>query len=230
MSHTTRRGFTLIELLVVIAVIAIIAAILFPVFLSVREKGRRAACASNLHQLGLAVALYAQDSDDLFPYGGDPTDLQTDSWQTVADGQFWPEAHQMPRLQDTLKPYVHSAEVWHCPSDSGFDYPNFSAGDLTASPSEYAQYGLSYGYRTELALRRKSLTTIAGYERYAPYTEHGPAEINLLCDQSGRWHGTDSAGRFNFLMIDGHVATVDYGRAQQIWHLSLDLSAPQTDP
>ena len=34
------QAFTLIELLVVIAIIAILAAILFPVFAKVREKGR----------------------------------------------------------------------------------------------------------------------------------------------------------------------------------------------
>ena len=44
-------GFTLIELLVVIAIIAILAAILFPVFAQAREKGRSAACLSNLRQV-----------------------------------------------------------------------------------------------------------------------------------------------------------------------------------
>ncbi|MGI4791247.1 MAG: type II secretion system protein [Janthinobacterium lividum] len=70
-----RNGFTLIELLVVIAVVAILAALLFPVFAKVRERGRQTACLSNLRQLSLATFQYAQDSDDRYPYGGDPGDL-----------------------------------------------------------------------------------------------------------------------------------------------------------
>ncbi len=59
-----KHGFTLIELLVVIAIIAILAAILFPVFASVRENARRANCQSNMKQLGLAFIQYTNDNDD----------------------------------------------------------------------------------------------------------------------------------------------------------------------
>jgi len=64
---TRPQAFTLIELLVVIAIIAIIAAILFPVFLSAREKARRTTCASNMRQLGLSFSMYTQDYDDTLP-------------------------------------------------------------------------------------------------------------------------------------------------------------------
>jgi prepilin-type N-terminal cleavage/methylation domain-containing protein/prepilin-type processing-associated H-X9-DG protein len=62
-----RRGFTLIELLVVIAIIAILAAILFPVFAKVREKGRQIACLSNFKQCALALMQYCQDWDGRLP-------------------------------------------------------------------------------------------------------------------------------------------------------------------
>ena len=56
-------AFTLIELLVVIAIIAILAAILFPVFASVRSKARQTATLSNLKQIGLAEEQYEQDNN-----------------------------------------------------------------------------------------------------------------------------------------------------------------------
>ena len=57
-----RRGFSLIELLTVIAIIAILAALLFPVFSSVREKARQTTCMSNMHEIGRSLAQYQLDN------------------------------------------------------------------------------------------------------------------------------------------------------------------------
>ncbi|MCX8053100.1 MAG: DUF1559 domain-containing protein [Armatimonadetes bacterium] len=55
------QGFSLIELLVVIAIIAVLAAIMFPVFVRMRETARRGQCTSNLKQIGHALAMYRDD-------------------------------------------------------------------------------------------------------------------------------------------------------------------------
>lgn len=67
-----RNAFTLIELLVVIAIVAILAAILFPVFAKAKSAAKTSACASNLRQVGTALALYQADGEDAYPNTGDP--------------------------------------------------------------------------------------------------------------------------------------------------------------
>jgi prepilin-type N-terminal cleavage/methylation domain-containing protein/prepilin-type processing-associated H-X9-DG protein len=54
-----RDAFTLVELLVVIAIIGILIALLLPAVQAAREAARRARCANNLKQLGLALHNYA---------------------------------------------------------------------------------------------------------------------------------------------------------------------------
>jgi prepilin-type N-terminal cleavage/methylation domain-containing protein/prepilin-type processing-associated H-X9-DG protein len=68
--HARRRtteGFTLVELLVVIGIIALLISILLPALGKARDSANRAACGSNLHQIGLMLLIYAQDNKGSFP-------------------------------------------------------------------------------------------------------------------------------------------------------------------
>jgi prepilin-type N-terminal cleavage/methylation domain-containing protein/prepilin-type processing-associated H-X9-DG protein len=94
-----RRAFTLIELLVVIAIIAILAAILFPVFAQAREKARQTSCLSSQKQNGLAMMMYAQDYDEVYPMVTD----WNQRFPLFGDGSPAPDnwtAQLMPYIKD----------------------------------------------------------------------------------------------------------------------------------
>ena len=61
---TSSTGFTLVELLVVISIIALLLAILMPSLRKAREQAKRTICRSNQSQIGKAMYIYAENSDD----------------------------------------------------------------------------------------------------------------------------------------------------------------------
>lgn len=69
------RAFTLLELLTVVAILSLLMAILLPALQSARRSGQGAACASNLHQLGIAMHGYHADQGALPPGRGGPLPL-----------------------------------------------------------------------------------------------------------------------------------------------------------
>ncbi len=202
-----QRGFTLIELLVVIAIIAILAALLFPVFATARGKAREIACVSNLRQIGLSIKMYAQDYDELYPWAVDPTDKFTPQiWSAFPD--FQAQIPNMPMIHEALQTYIKSPELFRCPGDAGYDIEDFTGLALNANPTSYRRFGTSYNYRTEIAFRNAGESTF-----------NKPAEVNVIFDAAGKWHGgvvTDRL-RYNVLHADGHVKNLNRNQLGLLW-------------
>ena len=68
MRKMQHHGFTLIELLVVISIIALLIALLLPALARAKALAERTVCASNLHDNGEALAVYAASNKGYLPY------------------------------------------------------------------------------------------------------------------------------------------------------------------
>ena len=138
-------GFTLIELLVVLAVISLLMGILLPALSQVRQQARRAACAGNLHQVGLAIHLYAEAFDDTIPFGPEGRPITGSNFYTVTGN-----VTSLLSLEDgapvglglLLNSFLsHQSKVLFCP---GADQPSEAEEQLARVGTAQAQSDFYY--------------------------------------------------------------------------------------
>lgn len=131
-----RHGFTLIELLVVISIIALLIAILLPALAAARESARTITCAGNVRQIGVGLAVYAQENSDILPPGfgnptqwGRPAGSSSPHWVKFTVGAM--EGTAWYALADA----TGSEQIFRCPS--GLESTNaFNAtGHFSAHPN-----------------------------------------------------------------------------------------------
>ena len=91
------RGFTLIECLVMVAIIGLLAALVVPAVAAARESSRRAQCANQLRQVGMALASH-HSVHGKFPAGALPNGCSR-SGKKLGLGPLSAHAQLLPFLE-----------------------------------------------------------------------------------------------------------------------------------
>lgn len=131
------QGFTLVELLVVISIIALLIAMLLPALANARALAQQVVCASNEHEMGVAMQEYLDTWHGFYP-GNEVVDGQGPSNDFCA----W-----VPRLMTMMG--HGGAKLFYCPArplDMKYLAYLWPQSGTTPPPSGYAKGTILMGF------------------------------------------------------------------------------------
>ena len=207
------NAFTLIELLVVIAIIALLAALLLPALARAKEFGRRAACMNNLHQLQIALNLYANDNEGVFPPRNNakrwPAQLQSnfDNLRVLICPSDNPPAGSDTDADLAPRSYVMN------------DFSDYFSATLTPGTFKLFSKGLYPGAVTEGNIKHPGETIFFGEKKTSSSQFYVDLNTGTILDvtEQGR-HLRSATGGFatggsNYSFADGSVRYIPFGKS-----------------
>jgi prepilin-type N-terminal cleavage/methylation domain-containing protein/prepilin-type processing-associated H-X9-DG protein len=230
-----KAAFTLLEMMVVVGILSLLIAILMPSLSRGREQSRSVKCRSNLHQWGLAMAMYAGSNKDVLPFEERPDprpgmgedENQDKAWDPVPAAPGRPAE---PRgwvcwfdcLDRSMGSGAMDEDVKICPTVRRFE-PNheesYRMNSKLADSSQYKKDGslnrYYMPYRKLHTLKRPAVTVVlfdgdVGFGTARPgVTSTAPPSFK------GRWRLSDDDVNYrhniaaNLLFADWHAENIN---------------------
>ena len=198
------NAFTLIEILVVVSVIGLLVAILVPALGKARTQARRVTCATQLHQVALAMTGYMQYNRDRMP--------QVSFMPSLGPAPLTNTIGNKPvYFADVLKPYLKNGNALQCPEDQ----PNFSDRAAPNTGLSYFQSERSsYAYRLRLAglTPTEFAQATGGHHHHQGEQDRDrkkqiPSNTIWFANDYNNFHGkAGQIGARRYVYIDGHVS------------------------
>jgi len=226
------RAFTLVDVLVSMGVVAVLIGLLLPSLSSVGETAKRVVCQSNLRQIGMTLAMYADQNGDRIP----PSVFLPPTGSRVK-----PQLDQMVTLRldasrggtdegwDGLgllfyRDYVSAPKLFYCPSHKGA-HPYRRYADRFGMPTNVEIVG-NYHYRglgpndsIELhGIKPESAAIVADGMRTRSDYNHGNGLNVLRANLAVEWV-KDVGGRISSMLPMDTGSSGSSAVTDQVWRL-----------
>ena len=160
----TKDGFTFIELLVMLVVVALLAVTLLPALANTPPGSRAFQCLNNQRQIMLALRMYAEDNNDLFPPNEYPyiTPFSTATATAQNTMRNWAVGTMLATVDSAngsiltnrysvLSPYINTPASYRCPADTYID------------PATHKVHARSYSMNSAVGTMWYSSTAFGGF-------------------------------------------------------------------
>lgn len=228
------RAFSLLDLLVSIGVMAVLMGLMLPVLSRVTETTRRVTCRSNVRQLGLGLAMHAEEHKDRLPssvYSSVP------AW-----GSFLPQEMTALHLAyngeqwDGLgflfsREYLPTPEIFYCPSHKGMhpfsayeDRWAVRAGDILGN---YHFRALTPSQNYLHGMHPRTALVADGMREASDFNHKGGCNL-LRADMSVEWFNDQANTLLGLIPAAASAPDSDMRIARAWW--TLETGSPRDFP